>query len=60
MDVAMAVTGPFGGWIASGMGYNAVYGLAAVAAIAAVMLALVLQAQAAREAGVLASSAAET
>jgi MFS family permease len=50
MDVAMAITGPFGGWIASGMGYNAVYGLAAVAAIAAVILALILQAQAAREA----------
>jgi MFS family permease len=49
MDVAMALTGPFGGWIASGMGYNAVYGLAAVAAVAAVILALVLQAQAARE-----------
>ncbi|GGA06554.1 MFS transporter [Dyella caseinilytica] len=50
MDVAMALTGPFGGWIASGMGYNAIYGLAAVAAVAAVILALVLQAQAAREA----------
>jgi MFS family permease len=50
MDVAMALTGPFGGWIASGMGYNAVYGLAAVAAVAAVILALVLQAQAARDA----------
>jgi MFS family permease len=49
MDVAMALTGPFGGWIASGMGYNAVYGLAAVAAVAAVILALVLQAQATRE-----------
>ena len=49
MDVAMALTGPFGGWVASGMGYNAVYGLAAVAAIAAVILALVLQAQATRE-----------
>ncbi|MBE1159816.1 MFS transporter [Dyella acidiphila] len=50
MDVAMALAGPFGGWVAGGMGYNAVYGLAAIAAIAAVILALVLQAQAAREA----------
>ncbi|MFK2900803.1 MFS transporter [Dyella jejuensis] len=49
MDVAMAVTGPLGGWIASGMGYNAIYGFAAVAAMGAVLLALVLQAQAARE-----------
>ncbi|MFK2873112.1 arabinose transporter [Dyella lipolytica] len=48
MDVAMALTGPLGGWIASGMGYNAIYGFAAVAAVAAVILALMLQAQAAR------------
>jgi MFS family permease len=59
MDVAMAVTGPLGGWVASGMSYNAVYGLAAVAALAAVILALVLQVLAAREAGVLASTAAD-
>ena len=57
MDVAMALTGPFGGWVASGMGYNAVYGFAAVAAIAAVILALVLQAQAAREAALVATPA---
>jgi MFS family permease len=48
MDVAMAVTGPIGGWIAGGMGYNAVYGFAAIAAVAAVMLAWVLHAQALR------------
>ncbi|RDS80341.1 MFS transporter [Dyella psychrodurans] len=48
MDVAMAVTGPVGGWIAGGMSYNAVYGFAAMAAVAAVMLAWVLHAQAAR------------
>jgi MFS family permease len=48
MDVAMAVTGPIGGWIAGGMSYNAVYGFAAVAAAAAVVLAWVLHAQALR------------
>ncbi|HTV83934.1 MAG TPA: MFS transporter [Dyella sp.] len=48
MDVAMAVTGPVGGWIAGGMSYNAVYGFAAIAAIAAVMLAWLLHAQALR------------
>ena len=59
MDVAMAVTGPLGGWIASGMGYNAIYGFAAVAAMAAVILALVLQAQAARDATTLAPVASD-
>jgi len=49
MDVAMAVTGPLGGWVAGGMGYNAIYGFAALAAVSSVVLALVLQAQAARE-----------
>jgi predicted MFS family arabinose efflux permease len=49
MDVAMAVTGPLGGWIASGMGYNAIYGFAAVAAMLSVVLTLVLHAQAARD-----------
>ena len=49
MDVAMAVTGPLGGWIASGMGYNAIYGFAAVAAVAAIVLALMLQIQEARD-----------
>ncbi|WP_233841889.1 MFS transporter [Dyella sp. 2HG41-7] len=49
MDVAMAITGPLGGWIASGMGYNAIYGFAALAAVSSVVLALVLQAQSMRE-----------
>jgi predicted MFS family arabinose efflux permease len=49
MDVAMAVTGPLGGWIASGMGYNAIYGFAAVAAMLSIVLTLVLHAQAARD-----------
>jgi MFS family permease len=48
MDVAMAVTGPIGGWIAGGMSYNAIYGFAAIAAAAAVALAWVLHAQAQR------------
>ncbi|GLQ96234.1 MFS transporter [Dyella mobilis] len=60
MDVAMAVTGPLGGWVASGMGYNAIYGLAAVAAIAAVLLALFLHAQATRETPLLASAPADS
>lgn len=49
MDVAMALTGPLGGWVAGGMGYNAIYGFAALAAMASVVLALALQAQAMRE-----------
>jgi MFS family permease len=49
MDVAMALTGPLGGWVAGGMGYNAIYGFAAVAALAAVLLAWVLQVQATKE-----------
>jgi MFS family permease len=49
MDVAMALTGPLGGWVASGMGYNAIYGFAALAAMASVVLALVLQMQAMKE-----------
>ncbi|RDS84954.1 MFS transporter [Dyella monticola] len=49
MDVAMALTGPLGGWVASGMGYNAIYGFAAFAAVAAIVLAVVLHAQAMRE-----------
>ena len=47
MDVAMAIAGPVGGWIASGMGYNTVYGFAAGAAMLAVVLTLVLQVRAA-------------
>lgn len=49
MDVAMALTGPLGGWVASGMGYNAIYGFAALAAMASVVLALVLQMHAMKE-----------
>lgn len=49
MDVAMAITGPLGGWVAGGMGYNAIYGFAALAAVASVVLALVLQVQAMKE-----------
>lgn len=49
MDVAMAVTGPLGGWVASGLGYNAIYGFAAFAAAIAIALAFVLHAQAMRE-----------
>jgi predicted MFS family arabinose efflux permease len=49
MDVAMALTGPLGGWVAGGMGYNAIYGFAALAALASVTLTWVLQAQAMRE-----------
>lgn len=59
MDMAMAVTGPLGGWIAGGMGYNAIYGFAAAAAIAAVVLTLVLQIQAAREAAIAANMPAD-
>jgi MFS family permease len=46
LDVAMAIAGPIGGWIAGGAGFNAVYGYAAVAAVLAVMLTLLLQARA--------------
>lgn len=58
MDVAMALTGPLGGWVASGMGYNAIYGFAALAAMASVVLALVLHAQATREKALAHASAA--
>ncbi|OOG49101.1 MFS transporter [Rhodanobacter sp. C01] len=46
LDVAMAIAGPIGGWIASGMSYSAIYGFAAVAAMLAIVLTLVLQARA--------------
>jgi MFS family permease len=59
MDVAMAVTGPLGGWIASGMGYNAIYGFAAVAAVASTTLTLVLHVQATRDVPSLLATAAE-
>jgi MFS family permease len=43
LDVAMVTVGPLGGWIASGMGYNSIYGFAALAAAIAVLLTLVLK-----------------
>lgn len=51
MDVAMAVVGPLGGWLAGGRGYAAVYTVAAGAAVAAAVLAMVLQVQARAAAG---------
>jgi MFS family permease len=42
MDVAMVAVGPMGGWIAAGMGFNSVYGFAALAAVMAVALTLML------------------
>lgn len=51
MDVAMAVTGPIGGWVAGGMGYDAIYAFAAIAAATAIVLTLVLQARASHNAG---------
>ncbi|GAB2543452.1 MFS transporter [Rhodanobacter koreensis] len=50
LDVAMAVAGPIGGWIASGMNYGAIYGFAAVAATLAIVLTLMLQTRAASSA----------
>jgi MFS family permease len=49
MDVAMAITGPIGGWVAGSHGYAAIYGLASLAAIGAVALTLLLKVQAAKE-----------
>jgi len=43
LDVAMVTVGPLGGWIAAGMGFNSVYGFAAMAAVMAVALTLVLK-----------------
>jgi MFS family permease len=60
MDVAMAVTGPLGGWIASGMGYNAIYGYAAFAAVLSIMLTLVLHTQAARDTSSLVATPADS
>ncbi|HEY0197903.1 MAG TPA: MFS transporter [Rhodanobacter sp.] len=48
MDVAMVVVGPLGGWVVAGMGFNSVYGFAALAAVAAVALTLVLKNRTAR------------
>ncbi len=43
LDVAMVTVGPLGGWIAAGMGFNNVYGFAALAAVTAVALTLLLK-----------------
>jgi MFS family permease len=48
LDVAMVAVGPIGGWIAAGMGFNSVYGFAALAAMLAVALTLWLKKRAAR------------
>jgi MFS family permease len=48
LDVAMVAVGPIGGWIAAGMGFNSVYGFAALAAVVAVTLTLWLKKRAAR------------
>ena len=50
LDVAMVAVGPLGGWIAAGMGFNSVYGFAALAAVTAVVLTLVLKARTERSA----------
>lgn len=50
LDVAMAIAGPIGGWVAAGMGFAAIYGFAAVAAILAVALTQLLHLQARRTA----------
>ena len=42
MDVALAVVGPLGGWVAGGAGFAAIYALAAVAAVGAVALTAAL------------------
>jgi len=49
LDIAMAVAGPVGGWVAAGMGFAAVYGFAAGAAVLGIALTQVLQLQARRE-----------
>jgi len=43
LDVAMVAVGPLGGLIAAGMGFNSIYGFAALAAVLAVALTLVLK-----------------
>lgn len=48
LDVAMAVAGPVGGWVAAGMGFAAVYGFAAGAAVLGIALTQILQLQARR------------
>jgi MFS family permease len=51
LDVAMVAVGPFGGWIAAGMGFNSVYGFAALAAVTAVALTLFLKTRSERSPG---------
>lgn len=51
MDVAMAITGPLGGWIAGRQGYATVYASAAGAAVLAIVLTILLQRQATRPFG---------
>lgn len=46
LDVAMVTVGPLGGWIAAGMGFNAIYGFAALASAVAIALTVVLKARA--------------
>lgn len=48
LDVAMAIAGPAGGWVAAGMGFAAIYGFAAIAALFAVALTWVLHVQVSR------------
>lgn len=50
LDVAMAIAGPVGGWVAAGMGFAAIYGFAALAAVLAVGLTQWLHLQAGRAA----------
>lgn len=50
LDVAMVTVGPLGGWIAAGMGFNSVYGFAALAAVTAAALTLLLKSRAMRPA----------
>jgi MFS family permease len=48
LDIAMAVAGPVGGWVAAGMGFAAVYGFAAGAAVLGIALTQILRLQAKR------------
>ncbi len=48
LDVAMAVAGPVGGWVAAGMGFAAIYGFAAGAAVLGIVLTQMLHLQARR------------
>ncbi len=48
LDVAMAVAGPVGGWVAAGLGFAAIYGFAAGAAVLGFALTQVLRLRARR------------